>query len=293
MPRDTRAKLQAGTRRKFPFAKTITGTPAAGSFTHLFQFNGYPATGAYGSFAAAALARQQVVGGTSPSIAGGYQTVTNPTSPNKNYLTKSHLRNLGSSGQGTLYLLDWLVCYRGIDGNSALAQNMTSSAAGTEQRPRTYSDRSIMFADVSTVLGAAGANLTVTYTSTKSGYPSARSTGAQAFTASSPAGRLPHSYLFLPLQADDPGVASIQTAQLSVGMGAGGVFSLNIANILAEITIETSLVGKTENYADDTDGLIEIPTDAALTWIWCPTSAVATQPLIGSNNLTEADLAAA
>ena len=293
MPRDTRAKLQSGTRRKVPFAKTITGTPAAASFTHLFQFGGFPAAGAYSSFAAAALARQQVVGGTSPSVAGGYQTVTNPTAPANNYLTRSTLNNLAASGQGTLYLLDWLVTYKTIDANSALLQTMTASAAGTDQRPRTYDDRSIIFADVSVALGAGAANLTVAYTSTKSGLPSARSTGAQTLTVSSAAGRIPHAYLFLPLQADDPGVASIQTAQLSGAMGAGSAFSLNIANILAEITISTSLVGESINYSNDSDGLIEIPDNAALTWVWCPTSAVATQNLIGTNHITEADIAAA
>ncbi len=293
MPRDTRAKLQAGTQRRWTFAKTITGTPAAGSYTHLFQFAGFPAVGAYTSFAAAALARQQVLGGTSPSVAGGYQCVTNPTSPANNYLTETDLENLVASGEGSLYLLDWLVTYKGIDANSALAQNMTSSAAGTDQRPRTYSDRTILFADVSTVLGAGAANLTVTYTSTKSGLPSARSTGAQALTASAPAGRLPHTYLVLPLQADDPGIASIQTAQLSAGMGAGGVFSLNLANILAKITITTSGEAVMIDYSSRSAGLIEIADNAALTWIWKPTSAVATQNIQGSNAITEADLAAA
>lgn len=293
MPRDTKAKLQAGTLRRVPWAKIITGTPGANSFTHLFQLGGGPAAGAYSSFAAAALARQQVVGGTSPSVAGGYLTVTNPTSPNKNYLTKQYLQNLNSTGQGTLYLIDWLVTYRGFDANSSSAQNTTSSAAGSDQRPRTYSDRSIMFLDVSTALGATPANVTVTYTSTKSGLPSSRSTGAQTVLTSSAAARIPHNFFFLPLQADDPGVASVQTVTLSAAMGVGGVFSLNIANVLAEIVIGTSNVGVQANYSDDTDGLIEIPSNAALSWIWSPVSAVATQNVVGTMNITEADIAAA
>jgi hypothetical protein len=208
-------------------------------------------------------------------------------------LTKGFLRNMVAAGKGTLYLIDWLVTYRSIDANSAAAQNMLSSVAGTDARPRTSSDRTILFADTSVVLGAGAANLTVTYTSTKSGLPSARSTGAQALTASAPVGRIPHAFMFLPLQADDPGVASIQTAQLSAGMGAGSQIALNLANILAEITITSDLDARAENYSDDTDGLIEIPTGAALSLIWQPTAATASQQLQGNLNITEADLAAA
>jgi hypothetical protein len=291
MPRNNKDKIMSGTPRLYPWGKSSVVTTAA-RFQHLFQSAGSPVAGAYSSFAAAALATQQVVGGTSPSIAGGYLSPTNPSTPNKNYLTRQHLRNLTANGHGTLYLLDWLVCYRGFDANTGSAQNTTGaiSASGEDARPRTYSDRSIIFADVSTTLGVTTRDLTVTYTSTKSGTPGGRSTGAHALTASAVAGNVPHLFGFLPLQADDPGVASIQTAQLSGAMGAG-VFSINIANILAQITMGTSAIGEDRDYVEEAH-LVEIPTDAALTWLWLPTVGV-TNNMQGNLVITEGDLEAA
>jgi hypothetical protein len=149
-----------------------------------------------------------------------------------------------------------------------------------------------MFPEVTVALGAGAANLTVTYTRA-SDLTSARSTGAQAMVASSIVGRVPQSTLFLPLAAGDEGVASIQTAQLSAGMGAGGTFALVLADLIATLDIETSGTGKVDVFSDDAAALIEIPTGAAMFWIWEPVSAVASQRLQQQLYFAECDLSAA
>ncbi len=293
MPRSAKDKLKQGIRRVVPYHKFIdsaivTVTPPANSFTHLFQVGVSPALGAYPGVA---LAKTQLVGGSSPSITGGIVTVADPVSPAKNYLTSQSLRNLVSTGTGTLWLLDLLVCYQGINANSNALQTMTGSGAGSDQRPRTSGARSVMFADVQTSLGATPANLTVTYTDID-GLTSGRTTAAEAMVISSAVGRMPNAAGFIPLASGDNGVASIQSAQLSAAMGAG-TFALVIADILAQIPIVTTLIEAEKNYAANDDALIEIPTGAALSFVWEPTAATASQRLRGLLTFSEADLDAA
>jgi hypothetical protein len=290
MPRSFIDKIAQGTRRLIPNVhKLVTGTPPANSWMHLFGLGPAPAAGTYPG---AALAMQQIVGGTSPSISGGIAIVADPTAPNKQYITRSSLKNLVANGKGRLYILDLLVTYKGIDTNSAIAQPFTGSAAGSDQRPRTARRDTQAFLDVTTALAAGAANVTLTYTKTVS-LASARSTGAQAVTVSSIVARVPQSTLFLPLQAGDEGIASAQSIIFSAAMGAGGVVSLCLADLIAIVDIATDQDPIIRAHATDQAALIEIPTGAALTYIWEPVSATASQRIEVTHEFSECDLTAA
>ncbi len=290
MPRSAKDKIQQGTRRYLPaIHRFVNATPPTNSFFHLFQFGTNPPAGTY---AGSALARSQVVGGSSPSPTTGIITLPNPTSPNKQYLTRASLKNLVANGTGRLYLIDLLVSYNGIPATTTTPQPMTSSAVNTDQRPRTANRFSQMFVDVTTALGATPANITVSYTHTNDLTAGARSTGAQALTTSAVQARIPHTSPFLPLQAGDDGVASIQTSTMSISMGAG-VFALCICDVLAVIDINTDQQPVERSYADDTGALIEIPSNAALSMIWEPVSNTASQRLQSTLTFSECDLSAA
>jgi hypothetical protein len=290
MPRSYIDKLAQGTRRVIPDLHWyINSTPAANSFSHSFQTSVRPTPGSYSG---SALARRQVTGGTSPSLTGGLIVTTDPTAPNQLYLTKGTLKNLVASGTGRLYILDLLVYYPGIDANSNAAQNFTSSAAASDQRPRSTTEKNtVMFFDVTTALGATPANMTVTYTD-QSGNGSA-SSGAFALTTSSVVGRIPHATPFVPLAAGDTGARSVQTVQLSAAMGAGSALCLCMANVLDVIDVTTDQVPTRQLFATDPTALIEIPTGAALTYLWEPVSATASQRLISTLQFSECDLDAA
>lgn len=289
MPRSYIDKLAQGTRRyRCDLHWYINSTPAANSWSHSYQTSIAPAAGTYSG---TALARQQVTGGTSPSVTGGLINIIDPVAPNDQYLTEATLKNLVSGGTGRLYILDLLVYYPGIDANSNSLQTFTSSAAASDQRPRTGNRNTVAFFDVTTALGAGAANMTVTYTNI--GLTSGRSSGAFALTASSVVGRVPHATAFVPLQAGDDGIASVQTVQLSAAMGAGSALALCLANVLGVIDITTDLVPASKIYANNPSALIEIPTGAALTYLWEPVSATASQRLVTTLATSECDLSAA
>lgn len=294
MPRSARDKIQQGTRRMIPaIHRFVNSTPAALAPMHLFRYGTNPPAGSY---AGAALAATQIVGGASPSPTTGIINPIAPTAPAKNYLTRAHLKNLVAGGTGTLYLIDALVSYKTITTNVGTgAQNMTGSAVNTDIRPRTGRKDSQVFADVATALGATPANLTLSYTRTNDLTTGARSTGAQALTASALVAQIPLAAgPFLALQAGDQGVASIQSATVSALMGSG-VIDLIICDVLAVLDINTDLQGVDKSFGntEEADGLLEVPSGAALSLIWVPNSSTAGQRLQLDLTIVEADLAAA
>ena len=290
MPRSFIDKLAQGTRRFIPnIQKLITGTPPANSWMHTFQFG--PDTPA-GTYPGAALAMQTITGGTSPSLSGGIVTVADPSGSSKQYITKSSIKNLVANGKGRIYLIDLLATYNGINTNSAVAQNFTGSAAGADIRPRTTNRRTQCFLDVTVALGATASNVTLTYTKTVS-LASGRSTGAQAMVTSAIVGRLPHNTLFLPLQAGDEGIASAQSIIFSAAMLAGTA-TLCLCDVLAVIDLgPTDQEPVVRSHITDPASLIEIPTGAALSYIWEPVSATASQRIALTHEFSECDLTAA
>jgi hypothetical protein len=265
---------------------SIINTATLGNY-HLFQNAGDPAAGTY---AGAALAAQQYVGGTAPTVAGGYLTYPNPVAPRQNYITKAKGLNKTASAIGVFHFVDLLVAYQGFNGNSAIAQPTTGSAVNVDILPRYVGGLNcVLWADVQTALGATPANLTVSYSKdTSSG---ARTTISTAIVVSSGQSRIPHVPLFLPLQAGDRNIISIQSATLSAGTGAG-TFALCIGHYLGSLVLATTGVEADQNFLSPPD-TEEVETDAAVTLLHEVTTGTTTPTWGGWLSLTEYNPSAA
>lgn len=208
--------------------KQINGTTSLGRHYHTFQESFDPAAGTYPG---AALSRQQITGGNTPTVTGGYITFLDPTAPDQNFLTFSHNRGENTASDGTLFLFDMLVSYQGFDANSAASQVVTGGAgAGNTDLPRHDGRNVFMFLDTQTALGGTAATIDVTYTN-RAG-TSARTTQTTSMIQLAFQSELAHLGMALPLQAGDDGVISVQSLQLSAAMGAG-TFAVVLGKLIA------------------------------------------------------------
>lgn len=274
-------------RREWAKDLSATATVALSGY-HTFGAAGQPGVGSYTG--GAALAAQQITGGSSPSITGGYFNFSDPSGSDQSFLTYGQANSFTAASGGQLILCDLLVLYQGFNANINTAQNTTGSAAGTSIIPSREDGTSlIMFLDVQVALGATPSNVTVTYT--RKDLTSGRATPAQAMTVSAAAIRIPHAQYFLALQNGDIDVVSVQTVQLSAAMGAG-TFALWLARPLASIAINTvNTPGEARFLAGDARN-VRIKTGAALSWIFIPSAANANWKIGGSMETGQWDPAA-
>lgn len=141
----------------------------------------------------------------------------NPTSSDKKYLLTHGITVPSISGFSTVLLVDLLVAAANISANSTSAQTVNSAALTRY----TTGEGVRMILVVTTALGATASNVTISYTNQAG--TAGRSTGAIAMTASCAVNRTQPSttIFFIPLQAGDTGVRSVQTITFSAAMGAG------------------------------------------------------------------------
>jgi hypothetical protein len=268
-------------QRKWHKTSPIT-TASLGNY-HLFQDAGDPAAGAY---AGAALAAQQYVGGVTPTVAGGYLTYPNPMSPRKNFLTRAMGVNKTASAIGVFHFVDLLVAYQGFLATIAAAQDTTGSPVNVDILPRYQGGLNlVLWADVQTALGATPSNLTVSYSKdTTSG---ARTTPVLPLVTSSGQSRIPHVAPFIPLQAGDRNIISIQSVNLSAPMGAG-TFALCIGHYLGSLEIRTSGVEAEQDFLSPPD-TEEVKVNAAITLLHEAGASVTTPTWNGWASVTEYD----
>ncbi len=232
-----------------PFQKTTITTVATGFFS-LWAAGGVPVAGS----APTALTARQVT----DAIQGG-MGFANPTAP-----ATSHLMSIGASSTvaaGTLYLIDRLLDYGAIQHNSAVSQALTNGVA----LPRYTTGDGVMAAlEVTTATGATAQNCTLTYTN-QAGTGS-RSTGAQAMQASSIQHRLPHGFMFFPLQSGDTGVRSVQSVIFSAANTAG-VSNLILYKIIATIPLSTAGLHVERDMVLQLPNLWKVIDDAGLSFL--------------------------
>lgn len=272
--------------------KTSPTTVALSNYA-LFQFGAQPAAGTYPG---AALAKTAITGGSSPSITGGILAFTDPTAPDKSFLTFGNVHGQTANAVGRLKFVDYLVCYQGFNANSGSAQNTTGGAgAGGSDIPagRGGNDNTFLIFDVQTAFGAT-AGVTVVCTYTNQSLTGSRTSQTTTLIASAPQGQIPYTPFFIPLQAGDTGIASLQTVDLS-GTGTGaGTFAAVICREIAEVDVLASSVGSLlfgeVRWAVDPLRFPRIYTGTAVSWIWIPSSAVTTPSLGGSLELVAVDL---
>lgn len=240
---------RAGGRAQDVTVSKLSITTVANAYSSLFRADGLPTIGTYTNIPGGAAHSRASVGAWSFGL-------TNPTSPNRKYLLTLGLAH--SQAVNMIILVDLLVAAGNIDANVATAQTINSVAL-----PRYTSGAGVLMTfEVTAALGVTAANLTATYTN-QAGAGS-RSTGAQAMTTSAIVQRLQPTVLgpYMPLQASDFGVQSVQTVQLSAAMGAGGVLALNLYFPLAFLPGVGANLYMERPSTVQIDGLTELVTDA-------------------------------
>lgn len=237
-----------------PFFTSKFFTPqTTGGYTSLIRKTGVPGVGT---------APSSGVGGniTTDSEPGAW-SFTNPAGGNKTYL--SHFAG-GANNAGTLYLYDRLWNNSGLSITTVGAQTVNSSTLTR------FTDGIGVEAwwEVVTNLGAGTTAPTISYTNTDG--TAGRAGATQLLTTSSTADR---AYPFS-LQAGDIGIKSIESYN-NVGSHTSGTITLVLRKRIATLVVNN---GGTGDSLDPFEvGMIEIPNDACLEFIWiCTTTGVHT-----------------
>lgn len=179
---------------------TGTGPPASGEFLSLWRFGEIPAGGTDPS----ALTARQVTNATTGAINLG-----SPAGGGGLYLRKVSGLVALTNAQGSLFLLDRLLDYGGIDHNTALLQTLTN---GVGLARYTTGDGVLAFLEVTTTwnFGPGGITITINYTNELG---VAGRTSTTTLSDDTVAGSIPHRPMWLNVQAGDKGIRSVQSVQ--------------------------------------------------------------------------------
>ena len=220
---------------------TVANTPWS-----LWTAAGEPGAGTFGG---TPLAARAVTGATTGALA-----FTNPTAPDTLHLLM--MEALSSVAAGTLKLVDRLLDYAGISATSTSLQTMDN----TVTLPRYTTGAGVMmFAEVTTALGATPQTMTIIYVD--QGGAAGTTTLAPAVSAA--ANRIPQTGFFIPLAAGDSGVRSITSVQFGGSMGAG-VINMTLCRSFPSLPIQIAAMMVERNLVLHTPRLQQIVDNAAL-----------------------------
>lgn len=284
--RDKILEAIAADKQQTRYFQITWPTTTAHKHYHSFQKGPVPGAGTY----AGSLARTQLTSSTTGAL--GF---TNPDSPDKRFLTYGNCLSGTASHIGVLHVLDLLVSYGGFDTNNGSPQSTTGGAgAGASDLPRYDGDDVQILLDVDSAgaLGATPRNLVVTYTN--SALASAHTTQSTAITAGAVNGEVPCAPIFLPLQAGDKGVVSIQSADLDGTMGtAGRSFCMLLVKRLAAINVSTTSTGTLfgeVSWVNDQLRFKRILDNACLSFVWSTGTGATTPVSSGTLEAVAVDL---
>jgi hypothetical protein len=266
--------ILAGGRYERMWSKTIPASGATvGHMNHLFQYAGDPVAGVYTGVAKTGT---PVTGGSSPTLTTGIITVPDPQANESALLTFFDALSAVSGQTGTFIIGDLLAYYPGFVatvGVYPLTQT-TTDVLGTNILPRYTDGEGVMiFADITTALGAVASNLSVIYTDQDG---TTGTTDVRTVLASGVQGKLGYVYTgngpFMRLATGDRGVKSIQSCLLSADTGAGA-FALCLFKPLLTIPVIQN-TGPTHNYGlwegiSNLDAVL-LSGAPALSMIWVP-----------------------
>lgn len=245
----------------------VAGVPIAGRPYSLWGLDGHPSAGA---------APTTWVNPDNATAGGLLQT--DPTGGRQKWLVQAMASGVFA---GTVVLVDRLGHNGNLSGTVTTAQNFT----GTITR---YTDGvgNIMWYEIygntTTILGTTATTITVSYTNQAS--TSGRT--STAVTIGGTGFREGNQIRFLPLQAGDTGVISVQSATLAATTGTAGAFGITIAHPLAYMPIGQAGVAGWRDFTTGLPGLPEIKTDACLSLVWLPNTTSAPE-LLGAVSMIE------
>jgi len=240
------------------FVKTATFGGVSGVWYSAFRIAGLPPT----------ISPSNIPGGSVMNRASaGAIPLLNPTNTDVKYLLTLGVSVPSISGFSAILLVDLLVAAANINANTTSAQTVNTAALTRH----TSGEGVMMILCVTTALGATASNITISYTNQTG--TSGRSTGAIAMTASAAVNRLqPVVALapFIPLQAGDIGVRSVETVTFSAAMGAGVLDIYLFKPLLIIPTIAANTFVERDSTVQ-IDGLLQLPkgTDGQIGCLGC------------------------
>jgi hypothetical protein len=253
-----RLTLGGGSQQIFVYKDARVGGAAAaaaiaGRLISLWQYDGSQGFGAVASAS----------GTVYDNTTNGGMKQTDPAGGNQLWL-------VGVSGaclaQGTLILLDRLVAESGNSGTVTSAQTLTACTTGSGRYSGAESAGNQIWIEITTQIGATSTTVTCSYTNQDG--TSGRTTTATAF--GNTGFREAQRYIVCPLQAGDTGVRSVESVTVLATTGTAGDFSVCIVRPLAYLPQTAIGQGVVRDMVSGVPGLIEVKTDACLTWAWYP-----------------------
>lgn len=235
--------------------------PIAGRGCSLWQYDGMPAGGAVPG--AAAVPTRTTQGALPFTPAGG--------SRDKQLIGAG----ISSSVAGVYLLYDRLFHIGGLSGTVTTAQTVQGTHPGTPALARnTGGEGNIAWYEIYTLIGNTTANLTMSYTD-QSGNASTSTIniGATNFREATRA-------QIIPLAADDTGIRSVQSVQLSASTGTAGNFGITIARPIAWIPVGAAGSGGWRDYTTGMPGIPTIDPDACLALHFVPAAAAAPEIML-------------
>ena len=283
----------AGKVRSQTWTKVVGAAAyTAARWNSLFTLVGDTGAGTYPGVALTAATLSDVSGGkeTPGSIYHG----GNKSADIKYLMNMEAISAAATIAPSYLLLVDLLAYYPGINMNSALAQTMLSSAAGsnilpTRQGGQHSGANAFMFLEAAATIGASPFNIAVTYTNSALANP--KSLGATVSgVVSSIVPQIVHSGVavnnfgpFMPLAAGDRGVASVQTVQLSGASGTASTATLVICEPIAALPIHLAASATVRDFLFTYPRLPQIKDGACLSFLLYTGAALAaTSTLYGA-----------
>lgn len=173
---------------------------------------------------------------------------------------------------GTLILYDRLGANGNLSGTTTTAQTFTGTLTRYNS---TDAAGNFMFYEIygntTSILGATATTVTVSYTNqagTSGRTSPAVVIGGTGFREGNQA-------RFIPLQAGDTGVRSVENADLVATTGTAGAWGITVGRCLATAVVDQAGVGGWRDFITGLPGIPEIKTDACLALLWIPSVTTA------------------
>lgn len=217
----------------------------------------------------------------SVAAANGIRHGGNVSTDTKHVLNASAFTAAGTVAPGVLMLVDILGFYRVTSTTVITAQTLDNTV--TIPRYTTGAGvQAFMFANNATPLGAATPNLSIAYTNQAGTGSRATPTVLPIGKTAAANGLILYSGVaagkygpFMPLQASDSGIRSIQTVTISASY-VSGEFSIVLCKPLLTLPITTQGVSSERDLVNQMPSLPQVVDGACLTWLWYSGAATPT-----------------
>lgn len=268
-----------GAERIFSFRKTPSQVSTAGVWFDLSMSPGNPVPNYYAASPLVSVAMRQ-------STDGGFFHGAN-VSPAKKYLRRSTIITNSATGLPlTMLLMDYLLYYPFIDEGTIDEQVLTNSVS----LPRYESGEGVRIMAVSVAPRTSGQQFVVSYTNslgvsgrtTTSVFQNAAAANGSIITSS--VNNTISAVPFLPLQAGDTGVRSIDSVTM---LGADvGLFTLVLVKPIAQFCLNEQTAPVEVDYLIQKSGMPEIKDDAYLNLLCNPRGSLSGVTFIGDLKFT-------